>query len=725
MSLPQCYAIRRGCGPGAQSVPIHRHPAPAATFVGTLPVSRWVLCDAVDAAPSEQWFQLRGCGGFVRRDHLPANVVDTAGPCDQAALELTAADTVLLAVAHSAGAISTGTSGPAVLLGIQQLARYFSFCRRSIQPSRPTLRPRRRQIPTLPVQASIPTLAAAVFTPGSDGSAAASDKLVGIGGCSQVRIGALRQNTVEGREMQRRMSSASEPGTPVAVKVVDVRQAGGFERVAFEAAVGEAVANARASTRLCPSYGVFDAAASSAAGTARRGTTCAIVSPLVDGVPLTELMAQHGPFAEHEALWILREVLLALHELHTNIGVVHGDVKPENVLLTKTGQPVLIDYGCATPVPPVGDGGAMDSGGSLYGPLGTAGFVAPELLCAAAADDGQHERTPKIDVYGCGVLMQDLLSSGDSRLRGTPWFDGIVSEVPAAVDVRGLLLRGLPSATTIALINLLISDDPADRPTVADVLRAPTFGPPTMATWVDWQAWFAACVRDCALLVRLTSDAETVTRLSQAVTASAKHCTPASWPDSASTQVVADASAAGLDGDSGAAAAATVSLLETSNAQPPAEVPQRRARKTVSKAPGASKRPADNRRAPDKLTRSATATGEKAIAGAATGRRPLGAAVRPVHPPKDRTSSVSARPSANESARTFLDRLATPKKLVAGASDLSRPGDRLRPSSAAARPRAAAVDTPASEHKRPLQVTPAAAVDKPKRARPRLAARQA
>ena len=65
----------------------------------------------------------------------------------------------------------------------------------------------------------------------------------------------------------------------------------------------------------------------------------------VHGVPLARLIVEGG-MAEHECVWILRHVGLAIRELCRN-GIVHQDIKPENILLEKTGNCKLSDLGFA------------------------------------------------------------------------------------------------------------------------------------------------------------------------------------------------------------------------------------------------------------------------------------------------------------------------------------------------------------------------------------------
>jgi eukaryotic-like serine/threonine-protein kinase len=104
-----------------------------------------------------------------------------------------------------------------------------------------------------------------------------------------------------------------------------------------------------------------------------------------------------------EALVLLRQGAEALARLHRN-GLVHRDVKPDNLLLRDSGELVLADFGLATRV------GAVDARARMGAVVGTPRYVAPEQLEGAAA-------APAADVYSLGVLLHEMLC-------GCPPFSG-------------------------------------------------------------------------------------------------------------------------------------------------------------------------------------------------------------------------------------------------------------------------------------------------------------
>ena len=119
------------------------------------------------------------------------------------------------------------------------------------------------------------------------------------------------------------------------------------------------------------------------------------VLELVHGVSLKETVRQEGPVALERVSHILSQVASALDHLHRR-GLVHLDVKPQNVILTAADQVKLIDFGIAqgTDRPQETLGGQM---------LGTAAYLAPEQ----AAGDVVSART---DVYALACVVYELVT---------------------------------------------------------------------------------------------------------------------------------------------------------------------------------------------------------------------------------------------------------------------------------------------------------------------------
>ncbi|MBR2203217.1 MAG: serine/threonine protein kinase [Prevotella sp.] len=113
--------------------------------------------------------------------------------------------------------------------------------------------------------------------------------------------------------------------------------------------------------------------------------TC-IVMEYVDGQPMNECVLEPS-----EAIRILGEILQAVEYIHS-LGIAHRDLKPHNIMLTRTGKHVkLIDFGLAD----------TDAFAMLKQQAGTAIYMSPEQRVAAQPD-------PRNDIYSIGVIMSEM-----------------------------------------------------------------------------------------------------------------------------------------------------------------------------------------------------------------------------------------------------------------------------------------------------------------------------
>lgn len=125
-----------------------------------------------------------------------------------------------------------------------------------------------------------------------------------------------------------------------------------------------------------------------------------LVSELIDGKPLDRWWRSIDLTRDLAmAIGVLEKAVVAVHAAHV-AGVVHGDVKPANILVTRRGAPVLCDFGF---------GARWDATtGSCHEAStdgGTAGFLAPEQI-----SDAFGPLTPLTDVYGLGATIYALLT---------------------------------------------------------------------------------------------------------------------------------------------------------------------------------------------------------------------------------------------------------------------------------------------------------------------------
>ena len=108
---------------------------------------------------------------------------------------------------------------------------------------------------------------------------------------------------------------------------------------------------------------------------------------------LFSLVNQVGRISETSARYILLVVAYAIYDLSHKYGYIHGDIKPENLLLTEDGRVIISDYNCAQRHD--GDGTFVS-----YGFFGTHGFAAPEV-----GMDDSRLLDYKIDLFSLGATV--------------------------------------------------------------------------------------------------------------------------------------------------------------------------------------------------------------------------------------------------------------------------------------------------------------------------------
>ena len=189
-----------------------------------------------------------------------------------------------------------------------------------------------------------------------------------------------------------------------------------------------------------------------------------LVMEFLEGDTLADRLAVTGAFAWLRAAEICADVAAALAAAHAR-DLVHRDVKPRNVMLTPAGVKVL-DFGIAA----LAGQNSLDTQGRLWG---TPTHLAPEQL--------RGEPTyPAADVYALGLLLFECLTGARA------WPGTSVNEILAAryqqPAPRLPGITGLPREI-IRLYEACVADDPARRPTaaeVAEVLRRATGKAPTV-----------------------------------------------------------------------------------------------------------------------------------------------------------------------------------------------------------------------------------------------------
>jgi tetratricopeptide (TPR) repeat protein len=179
-----------------------------------------------------------------------------------------------------------------------------------------------------------------------------------------------------------------------------------------------------------------------------------IVMPLMGGGTLRAKLAR-GPLGADATIELGRALAAALGAAHAR-GIVHRDMKPENVLFTTDGRPLVADLGLAKHFDR-GKSGASQSVSLSQGDTfrGTAGYMAPEQ-----ATDAKNVG-PAADVFSLGVILYECLA-GEPPFVGETFLDAMTKVM--AGDFVPLRERAPDApAWLAAAVERALADDPADR----------------------------------------------------------------------------------------------------------------------------------------------------------------------------------------------------------------------------------------------------------------------
>lgn len=134
------------------------------------------------------------------------------------------------------------------------------------------------------------------------------------------------------------------------------------------------------------------------------------VTEFVQGVTLEEIITSGGPLNESRAIGIVGGICNGLAVMHA-AGLVHRDINPKNIVITRGDIPVIIDYGISRITK-----GNKTSDTEI---LGTVGYTSPEQF-------GFRETTARSDVYSVGVLLNYILTGALPSVRIAAGNPGII-----------------------------------------------------------------------------------------------------------------------------------------------------------------------------------------------------------------------------------------------------------------------------------------------------------
>lgn len=174
-----------------------------------------------------------------------------------------------------------------------------------------------------------------------------------------------------------------------------------------------------------------------------------IVMEYVEGETLAELMAKTGPLEPDGAVDLLRQVCAGLEHAHA-AGLVHRDIKPQNILVRRDGVAKIADFGIARTLQAT----KLTQTGTV---LGTAAYLAPEQAAGERV-------TAAADVYSLGAVAYELLSGRP------PYRVDSLADLAVAQREPPPPLPGVQPEVERAILRAL-SADPEARPSAAELGR--------------------------------------------------------------------------------------------------------------------------------------------------------------------------------------------------------------------------------------------------------------
>ena len=178
-----------------------------------------------------------------------------------------------------------------------------------------------------------------------------------------------------------------------------------------------------------------------------------LVMELVEGGSLRELLKERGPMPPHAAIAVMQPMLNALAIAHAK-GMIHRDIKPDNVLISDQHQVKLADFGLVRAIDnAMGD--ATNATTSVNGQvIGTVGYLSPEQVRG-------ENLTQASDVYSAGILLFELLT-GRTPFKGASPLETAMARISRPVPAPSTLMPDIPPEID-ELVLRACHRDPAQR----------------------------------------------------------------------------------------------------------------------------------------------------------------------------------------------------------------------------------------------------------------------
>ncbi len=170
-----------------------------------------------------------------------------------------------------------------------------------------------------------------------------------------------------------------------------------------------------------------------------------IAMEYVEGETLKDLIRRRGRLSGNEAVLVGMQLLAAIDFAHRS-GIIHRDIKPQNVMIDTAGTAKVMDFGIAR----AGDSGITEAGSIL----GTAQYLAPEQAKGYPVDE-------RSDLYSVGVVLYEMLT-GTVPFKGDSAVTVALKHVNEVPVEPAELVPGLPYSLNQIVLKAM-AKDPADR----------------------------------------------------------------------------------------------------------------------------------------------------------------------------------------------------------------------------------------------------------------------
>eukprot|EP01059_Diplonema_ambulator_P028116 TRINITY_DN46831_c0_g1_i1.p1 TRINITY_DN46831_c0_g1~~TRINITY_DN46831_c0_g1_i1.p1 ORF type:complete len:483 (+),score=84.26 TRINITY_DN46831_c0_g1_i1:36-1451(+) len=229
-------------------------------------------------------------------------------------------------------------------------------------------------------------------------------------------------------------------GTPVALKKINIKQATDIATLENEISLMQTCRHGNVvQYRSC--Y--------------RKGRAIWIAMELMDGGKLTNVLSPDNRFTEPQVAYIMKEILKGLRHLHKG-GVVHRDIKSDNILLNKSGEIKLTDFGFSAFV----SSGDVSKRRTL---VGTPYWMAPEVVDAKPYDYAA-------DIWSLGILGFEICDGQPPNIDMHPMR---AMKLTSKREAPKLKSRTEWSVECIAFMESMLRKEPSSRPTAKQLLAHP------------------------------------------------------------------------------------------------------------------------------------------------------------------------------------------------------------------------------------------------------------